>query len=385
MADISDYLLWRGDISFAVSPFNEIDALILCQILYLDFDGIVSADFKSGIALKDAAQKYAVRHLNSAQEDLGVFINSRSVQLLTDAGNSIRFGEIELRGFVNEIDVKIEKQFAAVTATIFPKKHCIVYRGTDDTLVGWKEDFNMTAYDPVPCQQASLAYLEKAQAYCRGKLYTAGHSKGGNLAVYAPAFCSAKTFKKIENIFCFDGPGFNSDTCERGDIGKAFAKAACFVPRSSVVGVLLHHAPKLTVVHSCETNGIRQHDLFSWQLHGSAFALSEKRSDESLFTENTVKAWLKEVPKDSRAEFIDRLFEIAGAGGALTLAELKARWLQTSAAAIKTLHTMDGRTKEHIFNIFKLFLKAVRSNMPGIGEFFSGNSKSPQNISDTDR
>ncbi|WP_428771239.1 Mbeg1-like protein [Treponema sp. HNW] len=367
MADISDYILWRADIPFTISPFNEIDALILCQILYIDFDGIISDDFKSGITLKEAARKYALRHMNDKTKDFGVFINPRSADLLEAAGNSLRFGGIELKGFINDIDIKKEKQFAAFTASVSPRIHCIVYRGTDDTLVGWKEDFNMAVYDPVPSQQAALDYLEKAQNVCRGKLYTAGHSKGGNLALYAPAFCTKKLFKRIETIFCFDGPGFNSDTCKRGDTGRVFAKAACFVPQSSVVGILLHHSDNCTVIQSSEANGVSQHDAFSWQLHGKDFAILPERSDESVFTENTVSDWLKQVSKEARAEFINSLFDAASSGGALTLTELKTRWLQTSAAALKKLHNTDSDTRERIFTIFKLFLKAVRSNLPVFG------------------
>lgn len=366
MADISDYIVWRGDIPFKVSPFNEIDALILCQLLYIDFDGIVSADFKEGITIKEASQKYALRYMNGGSEEFGVFINPRSADLLEAAGNSVRFGDIVLKGFVNDIDIKAEKQFAAYTASITARMHCIVYRGTDDTLIGWKEDFNMSVYDPVPSQQAALEYLESAQSFCRGTVYTAGHSKGGNLAVYAPAFCSKKLFKRIKTIFCFDGPGFNSDTCKRGNIEETYAKSCCFVPESAVVGILLNHSDTYTVIESSETNGVNQHDAFSWLVQGKTFAVKSKRSDESLFSEKTVSAWLQQVPPEARAEFINTLFDAAASGGALTLTELKARWIQTSAAILKKLHNADPDTKERIFTIFKLFVKAVRSNLPVI-------------------
>lgn len=367
MADISDYIVWRGDISFKVSAFNEIDALILCQLLYIDFDGIISADFKEGITIKEAAQKYTLRYMNGGSEEFGVFINPRSAELLEAAGNSLRFGNITLKGFVNEIDIKAEKQFAAYTASISPRMHCIVYRGTDNTLIGWKEDFNMTVYDPVPSQQAALEYLEKAHSSCRGTLYTAGHSKGGNLAVYAPAFCSKRLFKRIKTIFCFDGPGFNPDTCKRGNIEGAFAKAQCFVPESAVVGVLLHHSDTCTVIESSESNGINQHDAFSWQLRGKTFAVKPKRKDESIFTEKTVSDWLEQVPGEARADFINTLFDAASSGGTLTLTELKNRWFQTSAAILKKLHNADPETRERIFTIFKLFFKALRSNIPVFG------------------
>ena len=157
MANIEDYILWRGDIPFAVSDFNEADALILCQLSYIDFDGIISENFKSGITIKEAAQKYARRYPKKDPEDFGVFINPRSAQLLKAAGNSVRFSDIVLKGFVNEIDLKAEKQFSAVTAVLSPKKSCVVYRGTDDTLIGcrrlwiiWKKPARIAAANCIP-------------------------------------------------------------------------------------------------------------------------------------------------------------------------------------------------------------------------------------------
>lgn len=44
MANIMDYMDWRGDLSFEADEFNEVDNLILAQLAYVDFEGIVTAE-----------------------------------------------------------------------------------------------------------------------------------------------------------------------------------------------------------------------------------------------------------------------------------------------------------------------------------------------------
>lgn len=364
MSDISDYLVWRADIPFKVSAFNEIDALILCQLSYIPFDGIVPADFKSGITLCEAARTYIKK--DGGAHSLGVLINQRSVQLLEQAGKSERFGSVILKAFVNDINIAEQKQFCAFTAVLPAKKNCVVFRGTDDTVIGWKEDFNLAVLNPIPAQTAALAYLTQALRRCRGTLYTAGHSKGGNLAVYAPCALPNATQKRIESIFCFDGPGFN----EHADIQPSYSayskKIKSFVPQSSIVGILLDYPKNYTIVESTENNGILQHDAFSWKVERTAFVTKNSRSADSLFTEKTVQTWLNEMNTEQRSAFINALFSLIEATGAHTLSELRDNWLYNSASIIKSVHSMDGKTKETVFAIIKLFFKAVGSNIPHI-------------------
>ena len=373
MSDISDYLVWRGDILFKMCAFNEIDALILCQLSYIPFDGIVPSDFKSGITLREAARSYVK---NGTAHSLGVFINPRSVQLLEQAGESERFGPVVLKAFVNDISIAEEKQFCALTALLPSKETCVVFRGTDDSIIGWKEDFNMAVLDPVPAQTAARTYLSQALSRCRGTLYTVGHSKGGNLAVYAPFALPHAAQKRIRSIFCFDGPGFKGRTqpVYSGDLKKIKS----FVPQSSVVGILLDYPKNHTVVESSENNGLLQHDAFSWKVKGTAFVTKNERSADSLFTEKTVQTWLAEMDTDRRKAFIDALFSLIEATGSRTLTELRDNWFYNSAAIIKSLHSMDFKTKKNVFAIITLFFKAAGSNIPRI-KGLTGASKNAEN------
>lgn len=150
MANLSDYVLWRGDLSFEVRPFNAIDALVLCQLSYLNFFDIVPTQFDGGITLREAARIYATDSTHGTPEEFGVLINPLTADLLKNAGETERFGSILLKGFVNEIDRSADKQFAAITALLSTGSACVVYRGTDDSIIGWKEDCLLSLSAPIP-------------------------------------------------------------------------------------------------------------------------------------------------------------------------------------------------------------------------------------------
>ena len=212
MANLSDYVQWRGDLSFEVRPFNAIDALVLCQLSYLNFSDIVPARFDGGITLRDAAHIYAADSTRGTPEEFGVFINPLTADLLKAAAETERFGSLLLKEFVNEVNRTADKQFAALTAVLPAGDACVVYRGTDDSIIGWKEDCLLCLPDAVPSHAAAVQYLSAAAAACgTEKLSIAGHSKGGNLALYAAGTAAASIRERIDRVFCFDGPGFAFD------------------------------------------------------------------------------------------------------------------------------------------------------------------------------
>lgn len=368
MGNITDYIAWRGDLSFKMSPFNHIDSLILCQILYTYLDGIILEEFSSSVTVSKAAERY--EELDRTETNLGVFINKQTASLFMAAGASERFGAIRLCGFVNTVDVDQEKQFAAITAILPDGTLCVVYRGTDDTIIGWKEDFNMTFLNPVPSQRHAVEYIEKVASHCRGNLLVMGHSKGGNLAVYASAFCKPKTARRIREVFNNDGPGFLPAVVIEPSFIEMIPKIRMLIPQSSIVGVLLKHPYELTIVKSSENNDIIQHDIFSWELTGIEFLTVLKRSKDSLFREKTVKTWIEAVEHDKRKEFVNALFSVLDATGATTLSELNSNWIKNSAAVIKNMHEMEKETKDNIFKIIKIFFHSIKVNIPPIKDLF---------------
>ena len=368
MANLSDYVQWRGDLSFEVRPFNKIDALVLCQLSYLNFSGIIPEQFNGGITLGEAAHTYAADSTRGIPQEFGVFINPLTADLLKAAAETERFGSILLKGFVNEVNRTTNKQFAALTAVLPTGDVCIVYRGTDDSLTGWKEDCLLCLQDAVPSHSAAVQYLSAAaSAVACGaeKLSIAGHSKGGNLALYAAGSAAASIRERIERIFCFDGPGFAFDIKQWDGFQAILPKTASFIPQSSVVGVLLSYFPYYTVIESSEANTLWQHDAFSWQIKRDEFVIhQEGRTKESYFAEKAVQTWLSRLDDTERKEFITTLFEVMFGTGAETLSELTANGLAHSLHILQELHTVDSERRKELFAVIKSFFGAVYTHFP---------------------
>ncbi|MDR3148283.1 MAG: DUF2974 domain-containing protein, partial [Treponema sp.] len=180
MAGIFEYINWRGDLDFQKAPFNPADNIILTHVTYLPFDHIVPGpEAKNGLTIAAAAKKFSsiLKKKPEAFDDAVVFRDDPA--LLAALGSSARYGNLELRAYVNQIDPKAEKQFSALTISGCGKMTLICYRGTDNTIVGWKEDLNMSFSPEIPAQREAVLYLEKMAAKIRGPLCLGGHSKGG--------------------------------------------------------------------------------------------------------------------------------------------------------------------------------------------------------------
>lgn len=360
MPNMIDYLNWRGDISCKASPFNEIDNLIFSDIAYLDFSGILSDSFIYGIPLSELADLFASSKDFDEKAKTGMLINSKVVELLSIAGKSERFKDCIVRGYTDITDEKKEKQFAALTFTFMKNHHFIAFRGTDDTLIGWKEDFNMAFLDAVPSQLESVRYANRAMSILRGSFMLGGHSKGGNLASYAAACALPRYVKKIKAVYNNDGPGFQASVLAKRNFQRMTKIIHTFIPQSSIVGLLLEHEEGFTIIESTET-GIMQHDPFSWQVMGNKFIESTSLSKESVFLDKTLKAWLSQLPAKDRELFIDAFFDILEATQAKTLSDLASNWLKYSGSLVKSLASMDNRTRDVIKNAFQLLVQVAGS------------------------
>ena len=207
MANILEYLDWRGDLTLSERPFNEVDNLILAEICYLDFSGFVPAGFQTQqVTLQAAASAYFTAH---PETNMGVLVPDQIPVLVEHAAKTARFGDIRLLGYVNRIDEETQTQFSAVTMLLPDGSAYVAFRGTDDTIVGWKEDFNMAFTPEIPAQKYAAEYLRQVSAALPFRpLLVGGHSKGGNLAVYASVFCGQEVQKRILAVYNNDGPGF---------------------------------------------------------------------------------------------------------------------------------------------------------------------------------
>jgi hypothetical protein len=372
MANIIDYLAWRGDLGFDKAPFNTVDNIVLTHLSYLPFDGIVPGPKnKKSISLAEAAKKLTLL----VKKDPDYLKNSLTpkddILFIEALGVSGRFPGLELTAYVNRIDLSQEKQFSALTIT-FPKKSpkksagdfqaFIAYRGTDASLVGWKEDFNMSFNAEVPAQREAVQYLEIMAKNIKGPLRIGGHSKGGNLAVYASTFCAKKIQNRITAIYTNDAPGFNKALIESDAYKRIQEKIRSFVPQSSVVGMLFEHGVPYTVVKSTQT-GLLQHDVFSWEITYNDVVRLNTVTQGSKFVNKTLNEWIQNLSPDQRQKFTDTLYDILISSEIKSLNDLSSGRLKKSKAILQSITSIDEPTRNSLAEILGDLLKAAKNNI----------------------
>ena len=352
MGTLFDYLDWRGDLPFSEVPLNEIDNLIFTQLSYIAFDKIVPEDEAAPpIFLRDAVRQYLKRHKGETAY-LGKIVPAEILTLAAKAAKCVRYAGVKMLAYTNQIDKKTQMQFSAITFLPKNAPSYVAYRGTDDTLVGWKEDFNMSFLQPVPAQLEAVAYLERVAPYLSEKFFVGGHSKGGNLAVYAAVKCAAETKKRIISVYNNDGPGFDRTFISGEDYLNIRGKIRTIVPESSVVGMLLEHEESYDVIKSHAT-GLMQHDGCSWEVLGSKFIYLDAITSESKLIDNTLRAWMNSMSKQERENVVDSVYEVLVATNATTLTELTA----DKVKLVKAWGSLDPKVKNIVLKCISIFLK----------------------------
>ena len=362
MANIFDYMDWR-DISIKKVEFNEVDNLILARLAYFPFDGIVD---NSEISLEDAYKKYL------SQGTVGRILQKEDIDFFPKIAKSKRFGKIKLSNYINNLDLLQEKQFSAITLILPDNTIYISYRGTDDTIVGWKEDFNMSFNPVVPAQIEAKNYLEKIANKYNNPIRIGGHSKGGNLAVYSAAFCSSNIQDRIINIYNNDGPGFHDSIINSPGYKNILNKITTYMPQTSIIGRFLDHQENMVILKSTQT-GIMQHDLYSWQLVGKKFTRDEL-TNSSEFIDQTITNWLKEVKPEQREKFVDIFFEILNTTEVKTLSEFSNKKFTNAITMLKTYKNIDEESKEIMMKTLNEFLKIAKNNIK-IGNIFKNSQE----------
>ena len=328
MANMVDYLGWRGDLSFTAAPWNEIDALLIASLSYLNFHG---GRDPRGWTLEELAR------IDSVQPSVSSSFPSRKAAFDLMASGE-RFRESRMHHAIALTDEELEMQFSALCLDLPDGTTCVAFRGTDNTIVGWREDFNMAYTSRVPAQEAAVLYLTRASELSRRPLRLMGHSKGGNLAVCAAAFAPAKIQNRIEGIWSFDGPGMNRENAQSEGYLRIKDRIRSFVPQTSIIGQLMDYFDPYTVVHS-SANGILQHDPMTWQVYGPHFETQESLDRTAVVVRDTLHDWLQNSTPEQRAAFVDALFTLIDTTNATRMSDL-------TSEKLKSLLTMVGNRKE---------------------------------------
>ncbi len=349
IGNIIEYVHSYGFFDFEALPFSGADALVLAQFVYLKLENMVETirEDAKGISLKEIQTHEKVESLFS---DPRWEENNRA--LFKEMCESKRFGDMKCIYCADHTCIESQTQFMAVTC-IFPDGSTkILYRGTDETIIGWKEDFNMAFQYPIPGQGASKRYLEQVAALVPGEIDLIGHSKGGNLSVYAAMHVSEDIQSRIGSIYNLDGPGFRTEVYSMGSFEKIEHKVKKIIPRSSIVGMLLENHGAYRMVDS-KNIGFLQHDPFSWLIDRIDFVYVEQGSETMRIMDDNLNKWIMSLSTEEVESFVNALYQIVAASEATDLISFTKNWTKSLAGMAGAIQNLDEKTKSSIHRIMK--------------------------------
>lgn len=361
------YIAKYGSVPMAQLPLNEVDQLVLCQLAYIPFDGLVGPGPEKTLTIQEAARRFRFIYGDeAAQQAANLFCNRNDGKLLWLLGESKRFGGLSLRAYRNEIDPDLQQQFSAVTIAL-PVENSLflAFRGTDDTFTGWKENFNMCYLSPVPSQEKALEYVGEIAGHTCCALRLAGHSKGGNLSVYAATHCEAALQQRILSIVNFDGPGFHSALFTLPQYLSIRERIQTYIPQSSVIGMLFDHEEDYTIVRSRQIS-VLQHDPYSWDIEETGLVRLEQITRSSSFVSKTVKDWMAAQTIVQREQLVNAIFDVLSATTASTWTEFSSNILKSVSGALHHLVTGNPEARKPILGALKALIKCAANGIyPG--------------------
>ena len=339
--------------TFAERPLNAVDSLIFSWFAYFRLPQSL-LDEVPALATWEGAPLSTLMRAEHFDEMMGTSWDPEgSRDLLLAACASPRFRDVRVAGYRALSNEEREEQFAAVTFLIPGGAAYAAFRGTDSTLVGWKEDFNMAFQSPVPAQVSAAAYLERVAAARPGPLYVGGHSKGGNLAVYAAIMLPHAQQDRIVRAFSHDGPGFNENFLRGRGFARMRDRIDKTLPRSSVFGMIFEDQEDYSIVDSTSF-ALLQHNPFSWVVDGAEFRCVERISAGARYVDSTLASWMRSVTPEERGRFIDTVFEVIAAADSERFAEIRGRWQTTVPKMLAAAGDIDPETRQLIMRTIAL-------------------------------
>ncbi len=360
MADtIIGYVTKYGEYTFEEKPLNSVDSLALCQLCYLKFDGMVPL-------VTESRKSVTLRDLENHKDFDKLFSDERFAKdnraLFQAMKNSRRFRNMKMNCYINIVEVKWETQFSAITFLPDNGDMYVAYRGTDETLIGWKEDFNMAFQFPVPGQAYAVKYLNMVTEKLPHDFYMGGHSKGGNLAVYAGMNCIKPVQERIRKIYSMDGPGFRKEVLKDYNYSAIEDRIVKILPHSSLVGMLFETFPHIKVVES-KAFGLLQHNPFTWLVEGDDFVYVKGLYETRKFADDTLNEWVLSLNENQQKAFVDTLYQVVSASKAENLIELTNDWKKSMNGIVSALKEVDGDTKRTLKQMMKLLFEIAFERM----------------------
>ena len=356
MKNMLDYIKEFGHVSFEERAFSEIDALVLTELEYLPLEKVVPSDENGEdfVTVKEIAE-YMQEHKQELFDENPMMITQERHEVSQVIADAPRFQSLKFFGVVSEWDKDTTKQFAAITVEVEPSVRLVVFRGTDDTLIGWKEDFLMTYSPLVAAQTDAKEYLAKQASLWDGDLMISGHSKGGNLAIYAAATQVEDVQLRIVDIFCFDSPGLYRSVLETKGYQNIVPLAMRYIPQDSLVGLMLESEVPYVIVKSNAT-GAMQHSAMTWEIEDGQFIKMEKLTKNSQLNDQTFKKWTESVSDEELELFWNVFFELLFNAGIDTVNDLYGQFMHYVQEFLKAAGEMDEEKRELLTRIALLLV-----------------------------
>lgn len=316
MTNVLDYIKWRGDLTFSQDAPNAVDALIFSALAYIRYGGAVEEKPEEPVTIREAAEAFFDRG------DYDGRVRAKNdLELLRLAAGSTRFGLARICRYTDLYIPEEETQFAAMSFLLDDGTAFLAFRGTDETLVGWKEDFNMSFQETIPSQRLAQRYIAEFAEQFNLPMRICGHSKGGNLAVFGAARSSPEVRDRIAEVFNNDGPGFSDFLMGDPGYREIVPRIRTYVPQSSVIGMLLEHEEPYTIIRSNQVS-ILQHEIYSWEVVGKSFVPMEEITVDSRFLNLTIKNWANQMTVEERNQVVDTLYALLNSGDVKTAADI---------------------------------------------------------------
>ena len=347
MENIIEYVKTYGTNTLADKPFNEVDSLVLCQLSYMNFAPFVPGiqDNKRAVTIQKILKQDRIPELLE-----GYWYKQENETLFRAVADSKRFGSMKLNYHVNIISEETETQFSAMTFLLDEQIVYVAYRGTDATIVGWKEDLNLALSEPTHSQELAVQYLNQVAAHIAGGLYVGGHSKGGNLASYAAMNCSQKISDKIIYVYNHDGPGFRPEIFAKCNYQAVADKMVKFIPKSSIVGVIMETCQNCEIIES-QSIGAMQHNSYNWRIEEDHFVRLQDRSAIKKLQDEALNEWILSLSQEQLHTFVDTLYEVISASGAADVFQFGGDLKGSITRSYEALKDLDEDTRKAVHSI----------------------------------
>ena len=366
--ELLDYLKWRNDVPLSVSPFNEVDNVIFSYLSYIDFRDL-REDWNGFFDLKELFQDFCEKHSLEEIQTTGEF-TERAPLLLKEMMEGERFSATKVGYYAEDFDKDQVKQFAALVFLLPDGRNYISFRGTDKTITGWKEDFLMSCQSETAGAKEAVAYFNKIAPVLEGELILGGHSKGGNFAMYAAAFCEAEYKERIVQVYNNDGPGFREEVIQSPEFQEILPKISTIAPQSSIIGQLLSNPAKQHVIHST-AKGILQHDAMTWEAEKDSLVSSEL-DELSEYTKTTLGSWLESMDDETRESLCTTAFSLIESTKSETFIEFSGNLMENMETIWKEMGKLPEEKKKEIMsalsNLMESSKQAVVSQIKSGGQ-----------------